>query len=386
MHVLVTADTIGGVWTYARELVSGLVKRGVQVTLVSFGELPRPQQTEWIDALPRVDYRPTAFRLEWMQEAPEDLAASSEYLHAVVEEVRPDVLHCNQFCYGRLPVDVPRLVVAHSDVVSWWVGVHRKEPPESNWLRWYRETVQAGVAGADAVAAPSRWMLEQVGKHYQRPRRGSVIYNGRSPNLFNPHITKDDMVLTVGRLWDGGKQVELLAAEEHALPVWIVGTEKHPDSAVGGEAGVRAAARKQLFLQGMQGEAQLRHYYSRAALYAATSRYEPFGLAPLEAALSRCAIVANDIPTFHEIWGETVRYFDYNDARSLRREIERLYGNREMRLTYANLAYQRARQRYTADRMVEDYLTLYRTLMAAQERDATRGPRGASGVPGASAA
>ena len=32
MHVLVTADTMSGSWTYTRELVTGLVTRGVRVT------------------------------------------------------------------------------------------------------------------------------------------------------------------------------------------------------------------------------------------------------------------------------------------------------------------------------------------------------------------
>ena len=61
MHVLVTADTLGGVWTYARELVTGLVSRGVRVTLVSLGEIPLPEQTSWMDNLHGLEYRPTAF-------------------------------------------------------------------------------------------------------------------------------------------------------------------------------------------------------------------------------------------------------------------------------------------------------------------------------------
>ena len=185
MHVLVTADTIGGVWTYARELVSGLVRRGVRVTLVSFGEIPAPAQMEWMEGLRGLDFRPTAFRLEWMQEAPQDLDASTEYLQSVVEEVRPDLLHLNQYCYGSLPVDVPRIVVAHSDVVSWWVSVHHDEPRDTEWMRWYRGTVAQGLAGATAVVAPSRWMLEALGAHYVQPRCASVIYNGRSPNLLD---------------------------------------------------------------------------------------------------------------------------------------------------------------------------------------------------------
>ena len=73
MHVLVTADTLSGTWTYTRELVSGLVSRGLRVTLVSFGEIPLPQQTLWMDNLHGLEYRPTAFRLDWMQEGQEDL-------------------------------------------------------------------------------------------------------------------------------------------------------------------------------------------------------------------------------------------------------------------------------------------------------------------------
>ena len=65
---------------FARELVTGLVTRGVRVTLVSFGEIPLPDQTSWMDHLHGLDYRPTAFRLEWMQEAEQDLPESSEFL------------------------------------------------------------------------------------------------------------------------------------------------------------------------------------------------------------------------------------------------------------------------------------------------------------------
>jgi len=383
MHVLVTADTIGGVWTYARELVAGLVRRGHRVTLVSFGEIPTQTQTSWMDGLLGLDFRPTAFRLEWMQEAPEDIEASSEYVKAVIDEVRPDVLHLNQFCYGALHAGVPKIVVAHSDVVSWWAAVHHDEPPDSAWMRWYQTTVMAGLAAANVVVAPTRWMLETISKHYLVPQNGQVIYNGRSPNLFNPHITKEDLVLTVGRLWDGAKQASLLTETDHVIPVWIVGTEKHPDAAIGGEAGLRAAAEKQVFFQGQQSEAQLRYHFSRASIYAATSRYEPFGLAPLEAALSRCALIMNDIPSLREVWGESARYFQADDPRSLKSEIERLHYDRELRLTCANLAYNRARQRYTADRMVDDYVRLYEEVIPSNATDAEEP---AAEVPGASAA
>lgn len=364
MHVLVTADTVGGVWSYTRELVSGLVRRGVRVTLVSLGEIPTVAQTEWMDGLPGLDFRPTAFRLEWMQEAEQDLEASSEFLVSVIRDTRPDVLHLSQYCYGALPLETPRIVVAHSDVLSWWVAVHGEEPRETKWLRCYQQTVARGISHANVVAAPSRWMLDALSAYYTRPSHGAVVYNGRNPGLFNPHSSKDDLVLCVGRLWDPAKQVTLLSQFDQKVPVCITGSDKHPDEVL---KGVRPAfpARRRVQFRGLQNEAQLSHLYSRASMYAATSRYEPFGLAPLEAALSRCAIVANDIPTFHEIWGEAACYFRYNDAEHLAHTLERLQADRELRLTYANLAYHRARQRYTAERMVDDYMNLYESLVPA---------------------
>src|SRR5689334_8755651 len=160
MHALITTDTVGGVWTYARELVTGLAHRGVQVTLVSFGDIPTAAQTDWMDGLRGVDFRPTAFRLEWMQDVEDDIAASSEYLASVIDEVKPDVIHLNQYAYGVLRTSVPKIVVAHSDVVSWWVAVHGEEPRENRWIRWYRDAVTRGLAGADVVVAPTHWMMD----------------------------------------------------------------------------------------------------------------------------------------------------------------------------------------------------------------------------------
>jgi glycogen synthase len=334
------------------------------VTLVSFGEIPTPAQTEWMEGLRNVDFHPTAFRLEWMQESKDDIAASSEYLLGLIRELNPELLHFNQFCYGSLPVSIPKIVVAHSDVVSWWMEVKGCEPIADEWTDHYREAVREGLSAATAVVAPSQWMLERVSEIYKLQRPGSVIHNGRTPSLFNPHVTKDDFAMCVGRIWDAGKQASMLTHVDTPMPVYIVGSERHADESLRGEGRLDREIRPQINFKGQQTEGQMRHLYSRAATYVATSRYEPFGLAPLEAALSRCAILANDIPTFREVWGQAALYFKRDDPQSLRDQLERLHFDRELRLTYANLAYNRARQRFTADRMVDDYVALYQALVS----------------------
>jgi len=364
MRVLVTTDTVGGVWTYTRELVAGLIRHGVQVTLISFGEIPTPRQSLWMDGLHGLDYRPTAFRLEWMQGAQTDVEHSLRYLEAVICEVRPDLLHFNQYCYGSVGADIPRVVVAHSDVVSWWLAVHGEEPPLSPWLRWYREVVSRGLRSATAVVAPSRWMLNMLSETYGRQAQSAVIYNGRSPRLFNPHMTKTECVLGVGRLWDCAKQVSLLTRYPQAVPVWIAGSESHPEEALRGRS--ELAGEAQVEMKGVLGEKQLRMLYARAAMYAATSRYEPFGLAPLEAALSRCALLVNDVPSFHELWGDTALYFRRNDGADLAEKIGRLAADPDLRRSYGLRAYRRALQRFTAERMVNEYLQLYYSLAGVE--------------------
>lgn len=368
MHVLVTTDTLGSVWSYTRELVTGLVGRGVRVTLVSLGEIPLPQQTSWMDNLHGLDYRPTAFRLDWMQEGELDVDDSSAYLTELAKEVKPDLLHLNQMCYGSLPVAIPRVVVAHGDLITWWKSVHGHQPKDSRWLRWYRELISCGLARASAVVAPTEWMRGAIRAAYIEPRHDTVIYNGRNPIFFNPFVSKDDSVLAVGRLWDAGKQVSLLTQHTHPVQVCIVGAEAPVSTPrVPIRADVKVATENTcVALKGPQTEAQLRTLYSRAAIFAATSRYDPSGMTALEAAMSRCALVANDIASYRELWGDAALYFRANSADSLAATIRRFSAEPDLCRTYAGLAYQRARERFTAKGMLDEYLQLYRDLLATR--------------------
>jgi len=368
VHVLVTTDTLSDVWTYTRELVTGLNSRGVRVTLVSLGEIPLPHQTAWMDHLQLLDYRPTAFRLDWMEEGEHDLKDSSAFLADMVRELKPDLLHFNHLCYGNLPVPTPRIVVAHGDLISWWKAVHGREPASGNWLQWYRRAVVSGLSRADAVVAPSVWMLDAIRTSYVSPIRDAVIYHGRNPVYFNPHVAKEESVLAVGRLWDAGKQVSLLTQHAIPLPVCIAGAEAPVETRSTIRTDVKVAVDPvRVALKGPQTEAQLRNLYSKASIFAATARYEPFGMSTVEAALSRCAIAANDIPSMRELWGDAALYFHANNAESLNAVVRRLGGNRELRQAYANRAYQRARDCFTAMRMVEEYLRLYRSLIFGRQ-------------------
>jgi glycosyltransferase involved in cell wall biosynthesis len=102
----------------------------------------------------------------------------------------------------------------------------------------------------------------------------------------------------------------------------------------------------------------------RSSLYIATSIYEPFGMAPLEAALCGCAVVANDIPSLREVWGQDALYFD--GPRSLSMLLHQLNRD-ERRLAEARQrSFARANE-LTTQRMGDGYEALYRALLASRQ-------------------
>ena len=370
MHVLITSDTLNGNWIYTRELVSGLISRGLRVTLVSFGEIPLPEQTGWMQSLDGLAYHPTAFRLDWMQEGQQDFYDASAYLCSLVKEMKPDVLHSKHLCYGALPLAIPRVVVAHGDLLTWWKAVHGREPKDSAWLRWYRQTIARGLSQASAVVAPSEWMLNTIRSCYSGCARETVIHHGRNPILFNPYVAKEDSVLAVGRLLDPAKQVNLLTQQAHPVPVCIVGDDASDPCL---RAPLRADVKFSdgtagISLKGPQSAAELRLLYGRAAMYAGTSRYDPSGMSVLEAALSRCALILNDIPSWREIWGPAAVYFRTNESASLAEAVRILSADLQLRRNFANRAFQRARECFNAHRMTDNYIQLYRSV-ATQKVD-----------------
>src|SRR4051794_19033721 len=206
-RILMTADTVGGVWVYALDLARALGQRDIAVALATMGAPPDPGQRAAARRVPGLEVFESTFRLEWMADPWEDVARAGAWLLELEEQVRPDVVHLNGYAHAALPWRSPKLVVGHSCVLSWWRAVHGTEAP-AEWER-YRAEVTRGLRAADLVVAPSRIMLASLERHYGPLPAARVIPNGRDPALFAPGA-KDAMVLAVGRLWDQAKNVGAL--------------------------------------------------------------------------------------------------------------------------------------------------------------------------------
>src|SRR5690606_35617721 len=226
----------------------------------------------WLGSRPDLDFVALNVPLEWYPDPEPGLTESLDRLRALVASRRPDVVHLNQFFYGAFELGAPKLVVGHSDVVSWWRAARRREPPDDAWHRRYRAWVRAGLAGAQAVVAPSAWMAEQLAEQYS-VRSVRVIHNARSAARFRfrRRSRRERIVVAAGRMWDERKGMVDLAGEAVVLggvvqaamtgpEAWSSGMERSPTRATG----TRWA--------GVLGASDLRRILARAAVYAATSR------------------------------------------------------------------------------------------------------------------
>src|SRR4051794_34605905 len=118
MKVLMTADTVGGVWTYVLDLARAAAD--VDFVIATMGARATDAQQRQAAALPNVRLVTSAWKLEWMDDPWDDVDDAGTWLLDLEVREAPDVVHLNGYAHGALPFAAPKLVVAHSCVLSWW--------------------------------------------------------------------------------------------------------------------------------------------------------------------------------------------------------------------------------------------------------------------------
>jgi glycogen(starch) synthase len=343
-----TTDAVGGTWTYALELVNALAEHEVEVTLAVLGPAPDEGQRAELAASAVAHAHFGGYALEWMDDPWEDVGLAGEWLLRIADEAQPDLVHLNGYADAALPWARPVVVAGHSDVLSWHEAV-RRTPAGPRWSR-YRTAVTAGLAAADLLVAPTAAMLRELVRLYEPSCPRLVVHNGSAREF--PSRPKTDLVLAAGRVWDEAKNIQALVRVAPRLP-WPVAVAGAGD--VG--AGVQALGRLS--------RDELDEALAAAAIFVAPARYEPFGLAALEAALAGCALVLGDIPSLREVWGDAAAYVSPADEEELERALQTLIANPKLRADYAHRARRRA-LRYSPQRMAACYRASYERVLASR--------------------
>lgn len=356
--ILMTADPVGGVWTYTLELIRSWEKYPIRVALATMGAPLSPQQRNEVQRLKQISLYESTFKLEWMEQPWTDVDQAGDWLLRVRDEFEPDLIHLNNYCHGQLPWGKPLVMVAHSCVLSWWQQV-KGQPAPAEWDA-YRQRVRQGLQAADLVIAPSRAMLRQAQGYYGPFRQSQVIYNGRQSRSFD-YQTKEPFIFSMGRAWDEAKNLQALqqVAQHLNWPVYLAGEARHPVTG-------QQQQWPQVHFLGPQSPCQIRDLLARASIFVLPALYEPFGLSALEAGLSGCALVLSPIDSLREIWGEAAIYADPGDAAAFTRAINTLSQD-EFRRNIMGFRAMRQGLQYSARQMAHEYLQAYRHLIPAAD-------------------
>jgi glycosyltransferase involved in cell wall biosynthesis len=357
LTVLMTADTIGGVWQYSVRLCGSLPEN--RFIMATMGPRARQTQRAEIGGLDNVVLVESDFRLEWMAGGDDDFFKSRNWLIHLIETYGVDLVHVNGFAHAFLGIDCPALVVAHSDVLSWWEAVHKAAAP-TEWDA-YRRHVAAGLAAATRVAAPTAAVLRDLERHYPSfPGNATVVPNGIDLATWYP-LPKRQVILAAGRIWDAAKNLAVLdaVASDLAWPVEIAGNIAHPEGGTVQFANVR--------LLGSLSPPELTQHLGNASIFVAPARYEPFGFAILEAAAAGCALVLGSIPSLRENWDGVAIFVDPEDRAALKAAINRLIARPEDRVRAAMAAQYRAKD-FSMSRTAQAYDALYREIVRSSAR------------------
>lgn len=357
-RVLLTADVVGGVWQYTLELATGLRALGWEPVVALLGP-PADAGQHVAAAAAGFCLIDTGLALDWLAADAPAVAAAGATLARLARAEGVDIVQLNQPALAAgFDAGVPLVVAVHSCVATWWDAVRGGPLPGD--LAWQAELTARGLRRADAVVAPSAAFGRAITARYGVAPQ--VVHNGRTRSAFAP-APRRDTALTVGRLWDAGKDVATLdsAAARLVVRVEAAGSLTGPQ----GETVVPV----HLHPLGRLDDAALAACLAARPVFVSTARYEPFGLAVLEAALAGCALVLSDIVTFRELWGEVATFVTPGDDAAFAAAIQAFIANPAGR----HAAGERARShaaRYAPAAMAAGVDAIYRGVLAAPVRRA----------------
>jgi glycosyltransferase involved in cell wall biosynthesis len=353
-RVLLTADTVGGVWTYTVDLARSLGGAGIDPIVVTLGPPASAGQRAALAGLPCLD---SGLPLDWLAADAGGVRRAGAGLARIARELGVDLvqLHAPALAAGA-GFDRPVVAVVHSCVATWWRAVRSGPLPPD--LAWRAALTADGLAAADLVVAPSASFAAALRQTYSLSTPPMVVPNGRSAGAAAANVGPCAAGLTVGRLWDAGKNVAVLdrAAAMARVPIRAAGPVTGPDGT--------GIALHHLEPLGPLPSSAVRAALAARPVFLSAALYEPFGLAVLEAAQAGCALVLADIPTFRELWEGAARFVYPHDAAGFARALDEIVANPELRHRLGAAARARADAFGAADAGAA-MARHYRSLLAA---------------------
>jgi L-malate glycosyltransferase len=242
----------------------------------------------------------------------------------------------------------------------------------------YRTAIQHALVHSDAVTAVSENLRKQTQEIFSLKRAIEVIPNFFTPNKpkrsreevrHNLDVNDKFLVLHMSNLRPV-KRIDLLlrtiAMSESRSRIRLLvlaGGPFEPYEALLDELGIRDIV---IVRQNM---AVVEEYLEAADAGLYTSEYESFGLGILETVFHGKPVVAFRVGGIPEVLGGSYPLYPFGDVTAAAAALDALVQDPNLARELGELSRARARERFSADRVVPQYEALYRRIVAGERRD-----------------
>lgn len=325
----------GGTELVVHELTEGLLERGHEVTLFATG-----------DSGTHADLRSLYPQAQW----PPDPLTDMNHVSWAMQKVAAgnfDVVHAHSavaLALSRLVPDVPLVYTIH----------HERDEKLSAYYRYF----------------PDPWYVAISADQLRREiplERARVIHHGLDPSYYRWTESPGTYVAFVGRLARvKGPHTAIDAAAEAGVEIRVAGEVHDVDREFGEREVLPRLTQPHVHYLGAIGmAAKVPLLRDARALLAPIEWNEPFGLILIEAMLSGCPVVAYPRGSVPELVEPGVTGFIVRDAREL---VEVIRPGSVLDHFDRRRCRERAVQRFSRARMVDDYIRLYREAAASSHR------------------
>jgi glycosyltransferase involved in cell wall biosynthesis len=233
----------------------------------------------------------------------------------LAKRARADIVH---FTGGTVPLLLHRRAVVTVHDLVWRRRANRGRP----YVHWYFGDMQRVlVRRAAGIVVDTNAARDDVADGLGVERDRIFVAGAGVDRCFFDVVRKPDasppLVLAVGTVEERKDLITAVRAIAALPDAVLVSAGPHtPYAASVAREAERLGVSARVRLLGYVDDARLLDLYARASAFVFPSRYEGFGLPPLQACAAGLPVVASDIPVVREVLGASARYCHAGDDRA----------------------------------------------------------------------
>lgn len=360
-----------GLGRYTQEIVDGMIAVDAENEFVIF--LARDNFDEFQCNTPNV--RKVLADVRWYT------LAEQVKMPLLIKKERIDLMH---FPHFNVPLFCPvAFVVTIHDLILTKFPTARASTL-SPWLYWfknlaYRFVIRNAVRKAKKVITVSQFTKDDLIKNFGvKENKIVVTYLGIKdvilsekdnfePGILNKYNIKEPFLLYVGNAYPHKNLESLIKVfskireTKNDLQLVFVGKEDYFYDRLKIFAQQYDVDGQNIIFAGFVPDNDLAYLYHRALLYVFPSKYEGFGLPPLEAMAQGCPVISSNKSCLPEILGAAAAYFSPDDEREMLKKILALVDNESVKEDLIAKGKEQIKK-YNWDKCVGQTLAAYRDV------------------------